>query len=89
MPDSLLIKDITQEDIGIPIFVASSIELLTSDYGYYAKGYGHIRCSELIMIRAIAELFPQTRAGNIQGARDIQKKYNIKKTTKSKEEMDN
>ena len=37
---SLLIKDITQKDIGIPTFVASSIEWITSDYGYFAKGYG-------------------------------------------------
>jgi ribosomal protein S12 methylthiotransferase accessory factor len=36
----LLIKDITQKDIGIPTFVASSIEWITKDYGYFAKGYG-------------------------------------------------
>ena len=36
----LTIKDITQKDIGIPTFVASSIERITSDYGYFAIGYG-------------------------------------------------
>jgi ribosomal protein S12 methylthiotransferase accessory factor len=65
----LLIKDITQNDIGVPTFVASSIESITSDYGYYAKGYGTHLDSRIALIRAITEL-SQTRAGNIQGARD-------------------
>lgn len=69
----LLIKDITQEDIGIPTFVASSIEWLTSDYGYFAKGFGTHLDSRIALIRAIAEL-SQTRAINIQGARDDLKK---------------
>jgi thioglycine synthase len=65
----LLIKNITQEDIGVPTFVASSVESITSDYGYYAKGYGTHLDARIALIRAITEL-SQTRAGNIQGARD-------------------
>ena len=70
---SLLIKDITQKDIGIPTFVASSIEWITSDYGYFAKGYGTHPDARIALIRAITEL-SQTRAVNIQGARDDLKK---------------
>lgn len=70
---SLSIKDITQKDIGIPTFVASSIEWITSDYGYFAKGYGTHLDSRIALIRAITEL-SQTRAANIQGARDDFKK---------------
>ncbi|HJT83382.1 MAG TPA: YcaO-like family protein [Nitrososphaeraceae archaeon] len=66
---SLLIKDITQKDIDIPTFVASSIEWVTNDYGYFAKGYGTHPDSRIALIRAITEL-SQTRAVNIQGARD-------------------
>ena len=69
----LLIKDITQKDIGIPTFVASSIEWITNDYGYFAKGYGTHPDSRIALIRAITEL-SQTRAVNIQGARDDLKK---------------
>jgi thioglycine synthase len=65
----LLIKDITQKDIGIPTFVASSIECITSDYGIFAKGYGAHLDARIALIRAITEL-SQTRAANIQGARD-------------------
>jgi ribosomal protein S12 methylthiotransferase accessory factor YcaO len=74
---SLLIKDITQKDIGIPTFVASSIEWITSDYGYFAKGYGTHVDARIALIRAITEL-SQTRAGNIQGARDDLKKIQYK-----------
>ncbi len=70
---SLLIKDITQNDIGIPTFVASSVEGITSDYGLYAKGYGTHVDARIALIRAITEL-SQTRAANIQGARDDFKK---------------
>jgi ribosomal protein S12 methylthiotransferase accessory factor YcaO len=75
----LLIKNITQKDIGVPTFVASSIESITSDYGYYAKGYGAHLDARIALIRAITEL-SQTRAGNIQGARDDFRKiqYNEK-----------
>jgi ribosomal protein S12 methylthiotransferase accessory factor YcaO len=74
---SLLIKNITQKDIGIPTFVASSIERITSDYGIYAKGYGAHLDSRVALIRAITEL-SQTRAANIQGARDDLKKIHYK-----------
>lgn len=70
---NLLVKNITQKDIGIPTFVASSIEWVTSDYGYFAIGYGTHVDSRIALIRAITEL-SQTRALNIQGARDDLKK---------------
>jgi thioglycine synthase len=73
----LLIKEITQRDIGIPTFVASSIEWITSDYGYFAKGYGTHPDARVALIRAITEV-SQTRAGNIQGARDDLKKIKYK-----------
>lgn len=69
----LLIKDITHKEIGIPTFVASSVEWVTHDYGYFAKGYGTHPDSRIALIRAITEL-SQTRAVNIQGARDDLKK---------------
>jgi thioglycine synthase len=74
---SLLIKNITQKDIDIPTFVASSIEWITNDYGYFAKGYGTHPDSRIALIRAITEL-SQTRAVNIQGARDDLKKIQYK-----------
>ena len=70
---NLLIKDITQRDIGIPTFVASSIEWITHDYGYFAKGFGTHPDARIALIRAITEM-SQTRAANIQGARDDLKK---------------
>lgn len=70
---NLLVKNITQKDIGIPTFVASSIEWVTSDYGYFAIGYGTHVDSRIALVRAITEL-SQTRALNIQGARDDLKK---------------
>lgn len=73
----LLIKNITQKDIGIPTFVASCVETITSDYGYYAKGYGTHLDSNIALVRAITEL-SQTRAGNIQGARDDLRKIEYK-----------
>jgi ribosomal protein S12 methylthiotransferase accessory factor len=77
----LLIKDITQNDIGIPTFIASSIESITSDYGYYAKGYGTHLNARIALIRAITEL-SQTRAGNIQGARDDLRKIKYNENDK-------
>jgi ribosomal protein S12 methylthiotransferase accessory factor len=65
----LLVKDITQSDIGITTFVASSIEWVSNDYGLLAKGYGAHPDSGTALIRAITEM-SQTRAANIQGARD-------------------
>jgi thioglycine synthase len=73
----LLIKDITQKDIGIPTFVASSIEWITHDYGYFAKGFGTHPDARIALIRAITEA-SQTRAVNIQGARDDLKKIQYK-----------
>ena len=74
---SLLIKDITQEDIGIPTFVASSVEWITDDYGFFALGYGTHVDSRIALIRAITEL-SQTRAINIQGSRDDLTKIHYK-----------
>jgi thioglycine synthase len=74
---SLLIKDITQKDIGIPTFVASSIEWISSNYGYFAYGYGTHLDSKVALIRAITEM-SQTRAVNIHGARDDCKKIEYK-----------
>jgi len=74
---SLLIKDITQKDIGIPTFVASSVEWISSNYGYFAYGYGTHLDSRIALIRAITEL-SQTRAVNIQGARDDCRKIDYK-----------
>lgn len=70
---SLLVKDITQRDIGIPTLVASSTEWITSDYGYFAKGFGTHPDARIALIRAITEV-SQTRAVNIHGARDDLKK---------------
>jgi thioglycine synthase len=74
---SLLIKDITQTDIGIPTFIASSIECITHDYGYYAIGSGAHPDALIALTRAITEV-SQTRAANIQGARDDLKKIQYK-----------
>ena len=73
----LLIKNITQEDIGIPTFVASSSEWISHNYGYFAKGYGTHPDARIALIRAITEL-SQTRAANIQGARDDLKRVEYK-----------
>jgi ribosomal protein S12 methylthiotransferase accessory factor YcaO len=64
----LIIKDITS-DIGIPTFNASSIEWITHDYGYLAEGHGTHPDKRIALLRAITEV-SQTRAANIQGARD-------------------
>jgi ribosomal protein S12 methylthiotransferase accessory factor len=73
----LLLKDITQKDIGLPTFVASSIEWVSHDYGYFAKGYGTHPDARVALMRAILEC-SQTRAVNIQGARDDLKKIEYK-----------
>jgi thioglycine synthase len=69
----LLIKNITTSDIPIPTFVASSVEWISHDYGYFAKGFGTNPDPRIALIRAITEV-SQTRALNIQGARDDLKK---------------
>jgi ribosomal protein S12 methylthiotransferase accessory factor YcaO len=71
---SLTIKDITS-DIGIPTFNASSVEWITHDYGYLAEGHGTHPDSRIALLRAITEV-SQTRAANIQGARDDLRKIN-------------
>jgi ribosomal protein S12 methylthiotransferase accessory factor YcaO len=73
----LLIKNITSKDIGIPTFVASSIEWISPDYGYFAKGFGTHPDASIALVRAITEV-SQTRAVNIQGARDDLKKIEYK-----------
>ncbi len=65
----LSIKNITRKDIGIPTFVASSSEWINHNYGLFAKGYGTHPDARIALIRAILEV-SQTRAANIQGARD-------------------
>jgi ribosomal protein S12 methylthiotransferase accessory factor YcaO len=64
----LIIKDVTS-DIGIPTFNASSIEWITNNYGYLAEGHGTHPDARIALLRAITEV-SQTRAANIQGARD-------------------
>jgi ribosomal protein S12 methylthiotransferase accessory factor YcaO len=73
----LMIKCITQEDINIPTIAASSIDWITHDYGLFAKGYGTHLDSRVALMRAITEL-AQTRAANIQGARDDLKRIQYK-----------
>jgi ribosomal protein S12 methylthiotransferase accessory factor YcaO len=65
---SLMVKDITS-DIGIPTFNASSVEWVSHDYGYLAEGHGTHPDARIALLRAITEV-SQTRAANIQGARD-------------------
>jgi ribosomal protein S12 methylthiotransferase accessory factor len=65
---SLIVKDITTE-IGIPTFNAASVEWVTQDYGYLAEGHGTHPDPRVALLRAITEV-SQTRAANIQGARD-------------------
>lgn len=64
----LLVKDITS-DVGIPTFIASSTEWITDDYAYFAEGHGTYPDARIALLRAITEV-SQTRAANIQGARD-------------------
>src|ERR1051325_211259 len=70
----LIVKDITST-VGIPTFNASSIEWVTHDYGYLAEGHGAHPDSRIALLRAINEV-SQTRAANIQGARDDLRKIN-------------
>lgn len=65
---SLTVKDITS-DTGIPTFNASSVEWVSHDYGYLAEGHGTHPDARIALLRAITEV-SQTRAANIQGARD-------------------
>lgn len=72
----LLVKDITS-DIGIPTFIATSIQWVTDDYGYLAEGHGTHPDARIALVRAITEV-SQTRAANIQGARDDLRKMDYK-----------
>jgi len=71
---SLTVKEITS-DVGIPTFNAASVEWLTQNYGYLAEGTGTHPDARIALVRAITEL-AQTRAANIQGARDDLRKIN-------------
>jgi thioglycine synthase len=74
---SFSVKDITP-DLGIPTFIASSVEWINHDYGYLVEGHGTHPDSRIALIRAITEV-SQSRAANIQGSRDDLRKmkYNI------------
>ena len=74
----LMIKDITSP-IGIPTFNASSIEWISEDYGYLAEGHGTHPDARIALLRAITEV-SQTRAANIQGARDDLRKISYGNT---------
>src|SRR3712207_7057860 len=75
-----MVKDITS-DIDIPTFNASSVEWISHDYGYLAEGHGTHPDARIALLRAITEV-SQTRAANIQGARDDLRKikYNDENT---------
>lgn len=76
----LIIKDITT-DIKIPTFNAACVEWISHDYGYLAEGHGTHPDKRIAILRAITEV-SQTRAANIQGARDDLRKihYNDNNT---------
>lgn len=65
---SIKVKDVTS-DLGIPTFIASSVEWVNHEYGYLVEGHGTHPDSRIAMIRAITEV-SQSRAANIQGSRD-------------------
>jgi len=75
----LLIKDITQDDIGLPTFIAISVEWITSDYGYFVYGHGTHPDARIAIMRAVTEV-SQARAANIQGARDDLTKIKFNET---------
>jgi thioglycine synthase len=76
----LIIKDITT-DIKIPTFNVACVEWISHDYGYLAEGHGTHPDKRIALLRAITEV-SQTRAANIQGARDDLRKihYNENNT---------
>lgn len=82
----LLVKEITHEDIGIPTFIASSTERISSDYGFFVYGYGTHPDARIALIRAITEI-SQNRAGNVQGARDDLVKIKFKEDSKIDKRM--
>ena len=76
----LMIKDITT-NIKIPTFNVACVEWISHDYGYLAEGHGTHPDKRIAILRAITEV-SQTRAANIQGARDDLRKihYNYNNT---------
>jgi len=80
----LIIKDITSP-IGVPTFNASSIEWITEDYGYLAEGHGTHPDARIALLRAITEV-SQTRAANIQGARDDLRKISYENSNSDEKE---
>ncbi len=76
----LIIKDITT-NIKIPTFNVACVEWISHDYGYLAEGHGTHPDKRIAILRAITEV-SQTRAANIQGARDDLRKihYNYNNT---------
>ncbi len=70
----LLVKEVTT-DIGVPTFIATSVQWVTHDYGYLAEGHGTHPDARIALVRAITEV-SQTRAANIQGARDDLRRMN-------------
>ena len=57
---TLNIKNITS-NLGIPTFIASSVEWINHDYGYLVEGHGTHPDSRIALIRAITEV-SQSRA---------------------------
>jgi ribosomal protein S12 methylthiotransferase accessory factor YcaO len=72
----LMIKDITT-NIKIPTFNVACVEWISHDYGYLAEGHGTHPDKRIAILRAITEV-SQTRAANIQGARDDLRKIHYK-----------
>lgn len=70
----IMVKEITT-DIGIPTFMATSVQWITHDYGYLAEGHGTHPDARIALVRAITEV-AQTRAANIHGARDDLRRMN-------------
>lgn len=75
---SLTVKDITS-DTGIPTINASSVEWVSHDYGYLVEGHGTHPDARIALLRAITEV-SQSRAANIQGARDDLRKIRYGET---------
>jgi ribosomal protein S12 methylthiotransferase accessory factor len=74
----LIVKNVTS-DIGIPTFNVSCVEWISHNYGYLAEGHGTHPDKRLALLRAITEV-SQTRAANIQGARDDLRKIQYGQT---------
>jgi ribosomal protein S12 methylthiotransferase accessory factor len=64
----LITKNVTS-DLEIPTFNVACVEWVSDNYGYLAEGHGTHPDKRIALLRAITEA-SQTRAANIQGARD-------------------